>query len=107
MAFFHFFDGGFAQIFSQIASITVKKLRNTNFISSRHVKRENTSLPVDVRRSKTSLLKLPIKNANKYSTPYRVDLNSIMYSGAPDDDFHLLKGFLSYLEYLKISRNAL
>ena len=47
-------------MFSQIASITVKKLRNTNFISSRHVKRENTSLPVDVRRSKTSLLKLPI-----------------------------------------------
>ena len=60
MAFFHFFDGGFAQIFSQIASITVKKLRNTNFISSRHVKRENTSLPVDVRGSETSLLKLPI-----------------------------------------------
>ena len=57
---FSFFDGSFAQIFSQIASITVKKLRNTNFISSRHVKRENTSLPVDVRRSKTSLLKLPI-----------------------------------------------
>ena len=56
---FSFFDGGFAQIFSQIASITVKKLRNTNFISSRHVKRENTSLPVDVRHSKTSLLKLP------------------------------------------------
>ena len=56
---FSFFDGGFAQIFSQIASITVKKLRNSNFISSRHVKRENTSLPVDVRRSKTSLLKLP------------------------------------------------
>ena len=56
---FSFLDGGFAQIFCQIASITVKKLRNTNFISSRHVKRENTSLPVDVRRSKTSLLKLP------------------------------------------------
>ena len=60
MAFFSFFDGGFAQILSQIASITVKKLRNTNFIPSRHVKRENTSLPVDVRRSKKSLLKLPI-----------------------------------------------
>ena len=57
--FFSFFDGGFAQIFSQIASITVKKLKNTNFLSSRHVKRENTSLPVDVRHSKTSLLKLP------------------------------------------------
>ena len=51
-------DGVFAQIFSQIASITVKKLRNTNFISSRHVKRENASLPVDVRLSKTPLLKL-------------------------------------------------
>ena len=60
---FSFFDGGFAQIFSQIASITVKKLRNTNFISSRHVKRENTSLPVDVRHSKTSLLKLPYVEA--------------------------------------------
>ena len=35
---FSFFDGVFAQIFSQIASITVKKLRNTNFISSRRVK---------------------------------------------------------------------
>ena len=57
---FSFFDGAFAQIFSQIASIIVKKLKNTNFISSRHVKRENTSLPVNVRRSKTSLLKLPI-----------------------------------------------
>ena len=68
MAFFHFFDGGFAQIFSQIASITVKKLRNTNFISSRHVKRENTSLPVDVRRSKTSLLKLPSVFERRTST---------------------------------------
>ena len=62
---FSFFDGGFAQIFSQIASITVKKLRNINFISSRHVKRENTSLPVDVRRSKTLLLKLPIIRLNR------------------------------------------
>ena len=60
---FSFFDGGFAQIFSQIASIVVKKLRNTNFISSRHVKRENSSLPVDVRHSKTSLLKLPYVEA--------------------------------------------
>ena len=28
---FSFFDGGFAQIFSQIASITVKKLREYKF----------------------------------------------------------------------------
>ena len=62
---FSFFDGGFAQIFSQIASITVKKLRNTNFISSRHVKRENTSLPVDVRRSKTSLLIRELKQQRR------------------------------------------
>ena len=52
-------DDGFAQIFNQIVSITVKKLSNTNFISSRHIKREKSSLPVDVCRSKTSLLKLP------------------------------------------------
>ena len=63
---FSFFDGGFAQSFCQIASITVKKLRNTNFISSRHVKRENTSLPVDVRRSKTLLVKLPNVSAETY-----------------------------------------
>ena len=29
---------------------------------SRHIEREKASLPVDVRRSKTSLLKLPISN---------------------------------------------
>ena len=62
---FSFFDGGFGQIFSQIASKSVKKLRNTNFISSRHVKWENITLSVDVRCSKTSLLKLPV---NKTTT---------------------------------------
>ena len=36
-----------------------KFLINTNFLASRHIVREKTSLPVDVRRSKTSLLKLP------------------------------------------------
>ena len=55
---FSFLNGGFAQLFSQIASIRVNKLMNTNCISSRHVNRENASLPVDVRRSKTPLLKL-------------------------------------------------
>ena len=52
------FDG-FAKIVSQIVSIRVKKLSNTNFMASRLVKREKALLPVDVRRSKTSLLKLP------------------------------------------------
>ena len=53
MDFFTFLSAGFAEIFSQIVSIKVKKLSNTNFISSRHVKREKASLPVDVRRSRT------------------------------------------------------
>ena len=57
---FSFLDDGFAQIFSQIVSIRVKKLSNTNCIASRHITREKSSLPVDVRCSKTSLLKLPI-----------------------------------------------
>ena len=57
---FLFLDDCFAQIFSQIVTIIVKKLSNTNFISSRHIKREKSSLPVDVRGSKTPLLKLTI-----------------------------------------------
>ena len=40
---FTFLSGGFAQIFSQIVSMRAKKLSNTNFLSSRHVKREKTS----------------------------------------------------------------
>ena len=56
---FSFLGDGFAQIFSQIVSIRVKKLSNTNYIASRHITREKSSLPVNVRCSKTSLLKLP------------------------------------------------
>ena len=36
-----------------------KKLGNTNLLASRQIKREMASLPVDVRCSKMSLLKLP------------------------------------------------
>ena len=49
----------FEQIFEQIVSIRVKKLSNTNLVASRNIKREKGSLPVDVRSSKMSLLKLP------------------------------------------------
>ena len=49
----------FDHIFGQIVSIRVKTLSNTNMVASRLIKREQGSLPVDVRRSKTSLLKLP------------------------------------------------
>ena len=39
---------------------SLKEKRNTSLLASRHIKREKASLPVDVRRSKTSLLKLPV-----------------------------------------------
>ena len=50
----------FEQIFGQIVSIRIKTLGNINTVASRLTKREKGSLPVDVRRAKTSLLKLPI-----------------------------------------------
>ena len=43
----------FEQIFGQIVSIRVRTLNNTNLVVSRHIKREKSSLPVEVRRSKT------------------------------------------------------
>ena len=49
----------FEQIFGQIVSIRIKTLGNINTVASRLTKREKGLLPVDVRRSKTSLLKLP------------------------------------------------
>ena len=49
----------FEQIFEQIVSIRIKTLGNINTVASRLIKRGKGSLPLDVRRSKTSLLKLP------------------------------------------------
>ena len=49
----------FEQIFGQIVSLRIKTLGNINTVASRLTRRENGSLPVDVRGSKTSLLKLP------------------------------------------------
>ena len=49
----------FEQIFYQIVSFRVKTLSHTNLVASRLIKREEDSLPLDCRRSKTSLLKLP------------------------------------------------
>ena len=46
----------------QIVFIREKKLSNTNLLESRHIKEKKASLPDDVRRSKTSLLKLPNNN---------------------------------------------
>ena len=50
---------GLVQTLGQIVFIRAKKLSNTNLLESRHIKEKKASLPVDVRRSKTSLLKLP------------------------------------------------
>ena len=55
---FPFLDSGFAQILGQLVSIIVKTLRNTNLGALRCFKMKKTSLPVDVRRSKTPLLKV-------------------------------------------------
>ena len=49
----------FEQLFRQIVSRRVKTPSNKNLVASRLIKRERGSLPVDVRRSKTSLLELP------------------------------------------------
>ena len=49
----------FEQIFGQIVSVRIKTLGNLNKVVSRLIKRGKGSLPVDVRSSKTSLLKLP------------------------------------------------
>ena len=57
--FFSFLDSGFAHLLGQLVSIIVKTLKNTNLGVSRCFKIKKTSLPVDVRRSKTPLLKLP------------------------------------------------
>ena len=50
----------FKKMFAQIVSIRVKTLINTNVAASRQFKMEKGSFLVDVRRSKTSLLKLLI-----------------------------------------------
>ena len=53
---FSFMGSGLAQIFGQIVSMRVKTLSNTNLVASSHMKKEEASLPVDIRRSKTPFL---------------------------------------------------
>ena len=56
---FALFGSDFEQRLEKIVSLRVKSLSNTNLVASWHIKREKVSLPVDLRRSKTSLVKLP------------------------------------------------
>ena len=75
---FSIFDNDFAQIFGQIVSMIVKTLRNTNFAASSCFKMKKTSLPVNVRRSKTPLSKLPIV---PYKYVIRIFLTASLLSG--------------------------
>ena len=50
----------FEQVFGQIVSVKVKTTNKTNLVASKHIKREKGSLPVNMRQSKTSLLKRSI-----------------------------------------------
>ena len=56
--FLQYLGRDFDQIFGQNVSMREKTHRETNLEASCHIERKN-SLPVGVRRSKTSLLKLP------------------------------------------------
>ena len=65
---FALLGSNFPQIFWQFVLVRVKILRETNLVASRNIKRENASLPVDVLRPGTSLLKLPNKlDSERYS----------------------------------------
>ena len=54
------------QRFLVIISIIVNTLSNTSLVASRHMKMEMTSLPVDVRRSPTLVLKLPDSSLSRW-----------------------------------------
>ena len=55
-----FLGSGLVQICREFVPIIVKILGKTNFIASRHIKREKALLSIDVRRSNTSVLTLPV-----------------------------------------------
>ena len=67
---FSFLDSGFAHLLGPLVSIIAKTLRNTNLGASRCFKMKKTSLPVDVHRSKTPLLKLPNNEGVPQIKPY-------------------------------------
>ena len=96
----------FAQIFRVNRHYWVKALRKTNLIASSHFKREESSLPVDLPRSKTSLLKV---SYNSVSVIHSVDLQIhfvrvCCYMGTPDG---IYEGRLALLQLHVRSRLAL
>ena len=65
--FFALLSRDFEQIFGQNASLRLKTLNNINLVASTHIKREKRYLLVEVCRSKTLLLKIPIIFLSKAS----------------------------------------
>ena len=67
----------FEQTFGQIVSIRVKKL--TNLVVLKQIEREKGSLSVDVRRSKTLLLKLKtfVKSTDEFLIFVRRNVTSL------------------------------
>jgi len=64
---FALFGRDFEQILGQSLTIRVKTVSRTYFVVSRYIKWGKGSLPVDLRRTKTCLLKLPNVNAFRSS----------------------------------------
>ena len=101
---FALLNNGFEQMFRQIVSIREKTLSNTNLEASRHVKKRG-SLPVHVRRSKTSLLTSTLLTPDRHlaadSSPV-VSKLSLLINDFTD---HLLGQRLGY-EYISILRTV-
>ena len=85
----------FEQIFGQILSIRVKLRSNTILVPWRYIKRGTGSLPVDLRRSRTSLFKLPNESNTRRSNLVR-KTHSICFDWmVTSQDFLLAHYFLT------------
>ena len=99
----------FERIFGQILSMTVKLRSNTILVPWRYIKRGTGSLPVDVRRSRTSLFKPPNESNTRRSNLVR-KAHSICFDWmVTSQDFllahYFLTGFFLFfiLEYLPLA----
>ena len=90
---FSFMAIGLAHIFGQIISMRVKTLSNTNLAASSHIIKEKASLPVDVHRSKTPFLKLPILEVTVLGTQkWSIDhcISSLLGAGGGEGNLEVL-----------------
>ena len=75
---FSFLGSGFGQIFGQIVSTRIRTLNNTNLVASRLFIREKASLPLDLRRSKTPLVKFPFLKSPKLEEMIMVQMTLLV-----------------------------